>query len=307
MIRRAMILLLAAAFLSACGNGRLAPVTDKGAYLAPAQPVTVTVAAGDSLYTIARRYGVALPDLIAENQLRPPYVIVVGQRLRLSPSSTHTVQPGETLYGISRRYGVDMASLARTNGMPAPYVIVAGMELLLPAAAGVGGERGQPVSAMGLGAASAPPAVAALPRALPRDGGRFAWPLHGVLLAGFGPQGGGIHNDGIDIAVRIGTPVAAAENGIVAYAGNELRGLGNLLLILHADGWVTAYAHTQMILVRRGERVSRGQTVATSGSAAVPLLHFEIRRGTEAVDPLDYLGAAVGVLVRPGGLGQPRG
>jgi murein DD-endopeptidase MepM/ murein hydrolase activator NlpD len=186
-------------------------------------------------------------------------------------------------------------------------VIVAGTELLLPAAANVGVRAAQ-LPAAAAGAAPAP-AVAALPRPAPRDSGRFAWPLRGTVLAGFGPQGGGIHNDGIDIAAAAGTPVAAAENGVVAYAGNELRGLGNLLLILHADGWITAYAHTQAILVRRGERVNRGQTVATSGVAAnlgAPLLHFEIRRGTEAVDPLDYLGVAVGALFRPGEALQPR-
>ncbi len=124
----------------------------------------------------------------------------------------------------------------------------------------------------------------------PRAG--FRWPLQGPMLAGYGPAGDGGHNDGINIGAPQGTPIVAADNGIVAYAGNELRGYGNLLLIRHADGWVTAYAHTDRILVAQGDRVQAGQTVATVGSSGAvsdPQLHFEIRRGSDSVDPLDHL------------------
>ncbi|MDA1132068.1 MAG: LysM domain-containing protein, partial [Proteobacteria bacterium] len=139
MLRRWMIVALGVAGLVACGGG-MAPVIDKGAFVAPAQQTVVTVVEGDTLHDISRRYGVTLPDLVAENQLRPPYVIVPGQRLRLPPPSAYTVQRGDTLYGISRRNGVDMASLARVNGLAPPYVILAGTQLLLPAAASVGVE-----------------------------------------------------------------------------------------------------------------------------------------------------------------------
>ena len=112
-----------------------------------------------------------------------------------------------------------------------------------------------------------------------------------------------IHNDGIDIAAAPGTPVRAAENGLVVYAGNDLRSLGNLLLLRHEGGWVTAYAHAEAILVARGEVVRRGQVVArsgASGNADSPRLHFEIRNGTRAVDPLAYLGGVeVGELAAP--------
>jgi murein DD-endopeptidase MepM/ murein hydrolase activator NlpD len=131
------------------------------------------------------------------------------------------------------------------------------------------------------GTAGAPP---------PRAG--FRWPLQGPLLAGYGPADDGAHNDGINIGAAIGAPIVAADNGVVAYAGNELRGYGNLLLIRHADGWVTAYAHTDRILVERGERVRAGQTIATvgtSGAVSEPQLHFEIRRGSDSVNPLDHL------------------
>jgi murein DD-endopeptidase MepM/ murein hydrolase activator NlpD len=117
-------------------------------------------------------------------------------------------------------------------------------------------------------------------------------PVHGRLVSTYGPAAGGTHNDGINIAAPKGTPVLAADDGVVAYAGNELRGFGNLVLLKHADGWVTAYAHCDTITVRRGERVKRGQpigTVGATGSVDEPQLHFEVRRGTRALDPTIYL------------------
>ena len=109
----------------------------------------------------------------------------------------------------------------------------------------------------------------------------------------FSATDGGTHNDGINIAAPLGTPVRAADNGVVVYAGNELRGFGNLLLVRHADGWVSAYAHCDALLVKRGDQVKRGQVIARvgqSGSVAAPQLHFELRKGAEAVDPLGELG-----------------
>jgi len=125
-----------------------------------------------------------------------------------------------------------------------------------------------------------------------RSEARFLWPVNGKVVSEFGGKADGLHNDGINIAAPLGTPVRATENGVVVYAGNELRGFGNLLLIRHADGWVSAYAHNESLLVTRGETVKRGQTIArvgASGNVPSPQLHFELRRGTEAVDPREYL------------------
>lgn len=121
----------------------------------------------------------------------------------------------------------------------------------------------------------------------------FIWPAHGKLLASFGAQEGGLHNDGINIALPPGSPVHAIASGHVVYVGNELKGYGNLLLIAHADNWVSAYAHNGEILVRRGDMVAQGDVVARSGSSgnvAEPQLHFELRRGSRAVDPMQYMG-----------------
>ena len=118
------------------------------------------------------------------------------------------------------------------------------------------------------------------------------WPVKGRLIAGFGPAGKGLNNDGINIGAPLGTQVRAAENGVVAYAGSELKGFGNLLLIRHADGITTAYAHNQKLLINRGDEVKRGQLIATvgkTGNVDSPQLHFEVRVGTQAVDPMGYL------------------
>ena len=128
----------------------------------------------------------------------------------------------------------------------------------------------------------------------PRGGERFLWPVQGKVISNFGPKKGGLNNDGINISAAEGATVVAADNGVVAYAGNELRGFGNLLLIRHADGWVTAYAHNEKLLVKRGEKVKRGQAIAQigrTGNVSAPQLHFEVRKGTDPVDPLKYLGS----------------
>jgi murein DD-endopeptidase MepM/ murein hydrolase activator NlpD len=148
-----------------------------------------------------------------------------------------------------------------------------------------------------------PPAV---PQPAPLTGGQFLWPVNGKIISGFGPREGGLHNDGLNIAAPQGTPIRAAENGVVAYAGNELRGFGNMLLIRHADGWMSAYAHADTLLVKRGDNVVRGQTIARvgqTGNVSSPQLHFELRRGADAVDPIEYLGELGAALSPAGGPG----
>jgi len=134
-----------------------------------------------------------------------------------------------------------------------------------------------------------PVALATPPR---RTSGRFAWPARGPVISPFGAKPGGLQNDGINIALPRGAPVRAAEAGTVAYSGNELRGFGNLLLVKHDGGWMSAYAHNDALLVKQGEKVKRGQLIAkagATGSVATPQLHFELRKAGGAVDPLPHL------------------
>src|SRR6185503_15132309 len=116
----------------------------------------------------------------------------------------------------------------------------------------------------------------------------FRWPVKGRVIQAFGPKQGGGQNDGINLAVPEGTPIKAAEDGVIAYAGSELKGYGNLVLVRHSNGFVTAYAHASEIMVKRGDAVKRGQVIARSGQTGnvnAPQLHFEIRKGANPVDP----------------------
>jgi murein DD-endopeptidase MepM/ murein hydrolase activator NlpD len=127
------------------------------------------------------------------------------------------------------------------------------------------------------------------------DGTSFRWPVRGRIISGFGAKPNGEKNDGINLAVPEGTSVKAAEAGTVIYAGNELEGYGNLVLIRHADDWVSAYAHNSDIKVKRGDTVRRGQTIGMagmSGSVNSPQVHFELRKKAKPVNPLDYLAGA---------------
>ena len=120
----------------------------------------------------------------------------------------------------------------------------------------------------------------------------FRWPVRGRVVAPFGPKPAGQQNDGINVAVPEGTPVKAAEDGVVAYAGNELKGYGNLVLISHGNGYVTAYAHASELMVKRGDQIKRGQVIAKAGqtgNVTSPQLHFEIRKGSSPVDPMPHL------------------
>ncbi|MGH7114527.1 MAG: peptidoglycan DD-metalloendopeptidase family protein [Stellaceae bacterium] len=140
---------------------------------------------------------------------------------------------------------------------------------------------------------SAPRAAtaAAQPPAAHR-GGSFLWPVRGHVLENYGTGPDGTHNDGINIAAPRGAPVQATDAGVVAYAGNDLRGYGNLVLIKHPNGWISAYAHCDLILVKTGQKVARGQVIArvgSTGNVSEPQLHFELRRGKQPVNPSDYL------------------
>ena len=131
-----------------------------------------------------------------------------------------------------------------------------------------------------------------LPAPDPMSGNSFRWPVQGRVIAGFGARPDGSHNDGLDIAVPQGTSVKAAENGVVAYAGDELKGYGNLVLVRHANNWVSAYANNEELLVKRGDKVRRGQIIAKAGATGTvtqPQVHFELRKGSRPVDPTKYM------------------
>ena len=260
------------------------------------------------------------PALPAAAPTLPPATAVAPPRMALAPTSAvHVVAAGETLRSIAHMYGKPVLVLAKANNIAPDSRMKIGERLVIPDAK----TAARPPAALPK-RAEAPPAAAA-PQNLasvaepphsarlaspvaPEEEqsavktaepagklGEFRWPVRGRVIAGFGPKPNGLQNDGINLAVPEGTPIKAAEDGVVAYAGNELKGYGNLVLLRHGNGFVTAYAHASEILVKKGDVVKRGQTIAKSGqtgSVTAPQLHFEIRKGSTPVDPAQYLNGA---------------
>lgn len=249
-----------------------------------------------------------------------------------APPSTHFVNRGDTLASIARKNHVSAADLARANGLAPSAKLKLGTKLTVPGprtAAVAAPLAPAPVAAAPVAAALQPVAAAPAPAtkmaavAAPGQSARlaqattnieekaaetpakaaettsslptFRWPVRGKVITSYGAKTNGKSNDGINVAVPEGTPVKAAEDGVVAYSGNELKGYGNLVLVRHSNGYVTAYAHASELLVKRGDPIKRGQVIAKSGQSgevASPQLHFEIRKGSSPVDPLQFLNGA---------------
>jgi murein DD-endopeptidase MepM/ murein hydrolase activator NlpD len=248
-----------------------------------------------------------------------------------SSSSVHIVNRGDTLMSISRRNNVPVTELAKANNLDQSAKLSLGMKLTVPGSksAAVAAPAAQPVAAAApaqpvatvaapaskMASAGGPPQAARLASAttnvveekpvaeaasvkpgeatgaLPT----FRWPVRGKVITSYGAKTNGKSNDGINLAVPEGTPVKAAEDGVVAYSGNELKGYGNLVLVRHSNGYVTAYAHASELMVKRGDTIKRGQIIAKSGQSGEvgsPQLHFEIRKGSSPVDPLQFLNGA---------------
>jgi murein DD-endopeptidase MepM/ murein hydrolase activator NlpD len=244
-----------------------------------------------------------------------------------APASVHIVNHGDTLAGIAHRNHISVSELVKANNLNANAPLKQGMRLNVPAKAAEAAPIAapQPVAAVqplptttigGAKLAAAAPAgpqqsvryaqanpapepVEAAPAAKPAETTSalptFRWPVRGKVITGYGAKTNGKSNDGINVAVPEGTPIKAAEDGVVAYSGNELKGYGNLVLVRHANGYVTAYAHASELLVKRGDTIKRGQVIAKSGQSGEvgsPQLHFEIRKGSTPVDPLQFLNGA---------------
>jgi murein DD-endopeptidase MepM/ murein hydrolase activator NlpD len=269
---------------------------------------------GDTLLAISRIYGVDQSSLASVNNLKPPYALKAGQRLILPgridanvaamPPEQQDIYTAPTASDAGTGGSMAVEQLPAPTSPQAPKQSPPKQQTVEPSTAPSTPGPIEPLAPEKPAAKTtttkpADTEVAAIPAQPepvpgPLSGERFMWPVKGKIISNFGPKKGGLNNDGINIAAPAGTSVIAADNGVVAYAGNELRGFGNLLLIRHADGWVTAYAHNEKLLVKRGEKVKRGQTIAqigSTGNVSAPQLHFEIRKGTDPVDPLKYLGS----------------
>jgi murein DD-endopeptidase MepM/ murein hydrolase activator NlpD len=231
-----------------------------GAHVAgPANPNVHVVAAGDTLSRIARQYRKTVAELAKANNIQPGAKLNVGDRI---------IIPGTRVGRAKGESDEVAAAQSKPVGREVAAVVTASPEAPNPAGAAAAGAEATP---------------------------GFRWPVHGRVIAAFGPKANGQQNDGIDVAVPENTPIKAAEDGVVAYAGSELKGYGNLVLVRHPDGYVTAYAHAKELLVKKGDPVKRGQVIAKSGQSGnveAPELHFEVRKGTAPIDPMQFLKGA---------------
>lgn len=302
-----------ACLIAACNGDpqTAAPVIQKGgpgmadgvAPEAAPQGRRIVVRPGQSLSRIAHEYRVSQQAIIAANRLKPPYKIEAGQRLLIPGAAAPSIATAAVAPVAATplpaapppppaQAGRQPLGVIPLDGPPPPKAAAAPPPVGSTAAAarsersGAQEARAEAAPAASAGAAAGAP--------LPR-GGHLPWPVQGRVLAGYGASSGGTHNDGINIAAPRGAPVHAVDTGTVAYAGNELRGYGNLVLVKHANGTITAYAHCEELLVKQGEPVKRGQVIAkvgATGGVGEPQLHFELRRGKKAVDPREFLGPA---------------
>jgi murein DD-endopeptidase MepM/ murein hydrolase activator NlpD len=267
--------------------------------------------------------GSTTPRYVSSVQHPPAAAPAIAAPATASSHYVHVVAPGETLMALSRKYHKSLAEIARANNIAPGTMVKIGDRIVIPGL----GSQAQAKAPAPVAQAQPPkigpntvPAqkVASIPATTPvatpsaamvtpithepeppktktdvtAGLPHFRWPVNGRVIAAFGPKPSGQQNDGINVSVPEGTPIKAAEDGVVAYAGNELKTYGNLVLVRHSNGYVTAYAHASEILVKRDDVVKRGQIIAKAGetgSVSAPQLHFEVRKGSTPVDPVPFL------------------
>ncbi|PHN23980.1 peptidoglycan DD-metalloendopeptidase family protein [Pseudomonas sp. ICMP 561] len=245
-------------------------VVDRNSNAAPQRPTVTTgqyvVRRGDTLFSIAFRYGWDYKALAARNQIPEPYTIRPGQTIRFDGRSNSTSSAVASSSGAGRPPVT--ATTTSTTTSPSGSVKTTVIS--------------KPVTVV------PPPAGSSTVPAGPSPKG-WTWPSNGILIGKFSSNGS--LNKGIDIAGDLGQPVLAASDGSVVYAGSGLRGYGELVIIKHSDTYVSAYGHNRRLLVREGQQVKAGQTIAEMGSTGTDRvkLHFEIRRQGKPVDPLQFL------------------
>ena len=317
----------------------------------------VIVQQGETLYSIAKKNGVPLRDLIDTNNLEPPYALKAGSAIKIPFPNYHESREGETLYSISRMYDMKVNDVIALNNLKFPYPIYPGDKIKIVKDKNKKSEK-NPQLALDSKAKKEnnikpseekakeivekknskeiekygfkPSEVRALELAKSNDSSRtaqniinpskneivetklsinkpidkdsikkianktnrFSWPVRGEVISKFGPKSAGLYNDGINIKAKDGQAVSSSEDGIVAYVGSELKGYGNLVIVKHSGGWISAYAHLKNSAVAIGQKISKGQkigNVGNSGKVKFPQLYFGLRKGRDAVNPENYL------------------
>lgn len=282
---------------------------------------------GQTLYSIAKNHDITLGDLIEYNNLHEPYHLKTGEVLKIPYPNFHEVKEGESINTIAGIYDVKVEEIAKLNNLKFPYDVYLGDKIKIaknsnntntptainqsppqelaaknptidktkPSRSNISSNQIEPThntSANKNSITKNPHLDADSNHQSSSKNNDFCWPLKGKVIAHFGPQSKGLFNDGINIKAQEGQKVVAAQDGIIAYIGNELKGYGNLVIIKHDQGWITAYAHLKEYSVRRGDKILRGQKIGlagNSGKVKSPQLYFGLRKGRDAVNPENYL------------------
>jgi murein DD-endopeptidase MepM/ murein hydrolase activator NlpD len=301
-------------------NPAAAPAAQTPATEASAQGETYKVQRGDTPRGIANKYKISEKELIAANKLTRNDRLQINQTLIIpsakpetpTPEVAETNKPSELEAPAAaspdvrsvKTMTIKAPDTAKPDDSPSTQSAsddkASGAKPTAPIAAAdevIGGAPAKmPETKTAITTANASgTSTERLPQPDPMSGNSFRWPVQGRIISEFGSKADGGHNDGIDLAVPQGTSVKAAENGVVAYAGDELKPYGNLILIRHSNNWVSAYAHNEELLVKRGDKVRRGQVIAKAGKTGAvsqPLVHFELRKGSRPIDPTKYMANA---------------
>lgn len=271
-----------------------------------------TVRNGDSLYGLAIKMKVPMTELKQVNGITDVHKVRPGTVLKVPASAMASIPPTATApvtsatseTGPAVKVPTSVVSRevaghpAATSGAPKRPTLLNGESQVVAADPAAAEAPAQSAHDSAAGPA-VPPAASAGKQTGAATGSsvggadiKLRWPVRGRVIAGFGPRPDGTHNDGVNLQVPQGTEVHAAESGVVAYAGSELKGYGNLVLVRHDNGWITAYAHNAEIVAKRGDRVKRGQVIAKSGKSGqvdLPQVHFELRQSSKPVDPTPFM------------------
>ena len=228
--------------------------------------------------------------------------VPLGNSASSGNSAVHVVKRGDTLNKISHLYRKPVADIAKANNIQLTALLKVGDHLVIPSVRVNNKPTGFSAQIPNHSANWVEPTTGEIAQAKAKDAVKaaeetaaspmFRWPVRARMIASFGSSLNGARNDGINLAVPEGTPVKAADDGVVSYAGNGLAGAGNLVLIRHTNGYVTVYAHAKELLVKRGDQIKRGQVIAHSGQTGnvnAPQLHFEVRKGATPLDPMRFL------------------
>ena len=272
--------------LNNCSNLNNISIIEKGLYKKESQissrtikSKTITILAGDTLFTISKKYKVTNKELIKLNNLRSPYILKPGKKIHIPKALKYKIKKGDTLFKIARCYSISLKDIRIKNSKLIEKKLIINNIILIPY--------------YSVNKCNKKDNKLTIKNNKSRSYSKiFSWPTKGTVITSYGKQQGGRRNDGINILSAKGNPVRAALEGKVIYRGNELPAWGNLILIKHKNNWTTAYAHLDKFLVKIGDNVKTGDiigSVGATGNVKQYQLHFQVRRNSKPLNPIQYL------------------